>query len=57
MIRHEKQKMNLNPRDQISKTNQIWKNDGVNSIKYKVVKKTLYSGFTHFLFDIEKDQL
>ena len=57
MIRHKQQILSLNPRVQLEKVHSIWENDGVSSIEYKVAKRTLYSGFTHFLFDIGNYQL
>ncbi len=52
MIRHKQQKLNPQAHENLKKAKSRLKKDGVNTIKYEVVKKTLYTGFTHFLFDI-----
>ncbi len=52
MIRHKPQKLNPQAHENLKKAKSRLDKDGVNTIKYKVVKKTLYTGFTHFLIDI-----
>lgn len=52
MIRHEAQIYNPNALKHLSNAKKRSNKDGVNSVKYKVVKKDLYPGFTYILIDI-----
>lgn len=47
MIRHKQQKLNPQAHDNLKKTKSRYKKDGVNTIKYEVIKKTLYTGFVN----------
>lgn len=54
MIRHKAQQLNKNAGKLLHNAGKRHKSDGVNSVVYTVVKKTLYTGFTHILVDIGK---
>lgn len=53
MMRHKAQKINPNVLNILkNKTYYNSKYDGLNSVKYTIIKKTFYTGFTHYLIDI-----
>lgn len=52
MMRHRAQELNPNARKLLNTAKSRASNDGVNSIKYSVIKSYLYTGFTHILVDI-----
>ena len=52
MIRHAPSIYNHNVFKNLKNAKGRHSRDGVNSVKYKVIKKILYTGFTYFLIDI-----
>ena len=52
MMRHKMQELNPHQKELFNKA-RLSLNDGINTIKYEVFKKTLFTGFTYFLFDID----
>jgi hypothetical protein len=53
MMRHKAQKLNPNVLNILkNKTDFKSQNDGLNTVNYTVIKKTFYTGFTHYLIDI-----
>lgn len=52
MMRHKLQKLNENRHKQLNRARFVQRKDGVNSVKYKVINKVLYPGFTYLLVDV-----
>jgi hypothetical protein len=52
MIKHESGVLNPERHKILKTAVKRYKTDGVNTVKYELVKTTFYRGFTHFLFDI-----
>lgn len=57
MMRHKPQKKNKKAGVLLMKARVRFDQDGLNSVNYRVVNITLYTGFTHILVDVgEKDK-
>ena len=57
MMRHKPQKKNKKAVSLLMKARTRFDQDGLNSVNYKVVNITLYTGFTHILVDVgERDK-
>ena len=57
MMRHKPQKRNKKAASLLMKARGRFDQDGLNSVNYKVVNITLYTGFTHILVDVgEKER-
>jgi hypothetical protein len=52
MMHHKNQSLNSARYDLLKKTGHSYLTDGLNSLKYTVLKRELYTGFTYFLFDV-----
>jgi hypothetical protein len=52
MIRHKAQELNPNAIKHLSNAKHRRAHDGVNSVKYKINRTDLFTGFTHILVDI-----
>ena len=54
MMRHKLQALNKQRHSILRKARDSQMKDGLNSVKYTIVKKNIYPGFTYMLFDIGK---
>ncbi len=52
MIRHQAQELNPNAIKTLKSSITRYSTDGVNTVNYKVVQISLYTGFTHIIVDI-----
>ncbi len=52
MMKHRPQKRNKKASVLLGKAHDRLEQDGLNTVDYKIVNMTLYTGFTHFLFNI-----
>lgn len=52
MMKHKPQRLNKFRGFLLKRSRSRQMNDGLNSVRYKIVNITLYTGFTHILLDI-----
>ena len=53
MMHHKLQALNEDRLALLKKTKRDRPKDGLNSVKYRVLKYKLFTGFTYFLFDVK----